>query len=163
MTTDTKFWQKLGVLLAVGALAILLVFLACLRPGRHEVFTGATITLYMDLGSGKYVPSSQPVAVLNVSDPNRIEQLLAFFPDLGRRSDEAAGWQSRATIDLTKPDGGKVGIALPDDLEVWSEGNGDWPVEGDLKAFLLNLQKEHAATAPAPNGASTLPAVSSKP
>ena len=152
MTTDTKFWQKLGVLLAVGALAILLVFLACLRPGRHEVFTGATITLYMDLGSGKYVPSSQPVAVLNVSDPNRIEQLLAFFPDLGRRSDRAAGWESRATIDLTKPDGGKVRIALPDDLEVWSEGNGDWPVEGDLKAFLQRLVKEHVTTQPADLG-----------
>jgi len=164
MATDTKFRQKLSVLIAAGALAILLVLLARLRPGRQEIFTGATIRLYMDLESGKNVPTTQPVAVLNVADPNQVERLLCFFPQLGRRSNTAGNWGPGAYIDLSKPAGGTVTVCVSsNDLEVWTEGNGDWPVEGDLKAFLQRLVKEHVTTQPAPNGASTQPAVSSKP
>jgi len=77
-------------------------------------------------------------------------------------------------IAFAKRDGKAIGVAAPPELEVWSEGKGDWPVNGDLKAFLLNVQKEQAATQPAPSaspgqatasapdGASTRPADTAK-
>ena len=91
---------------------------------------------------------------------------------IARKDGLALGWSSyqaeagktaRVKLELTK--GGILEIAITDSKthSPIAGATVGVKVAGDLKAFLLNLQKEHAATAPAPNGASTLPAVSSKP
>jgi len=142
-----------GAFVALVAIAALAMPTACSKAPQKAQFKDATITLYMDLQSGKYVPDSKQATVLKVTDPKQLEALLAFFPEMdrGKESWRAAGWEAGVEIKFVKRDGKTIRVAAPPELEVWSEGHGDWPVNGDLKAFLLDLQKEQPATQPAPS------------
>jgi len=100
-------------------------------------------------------------AVINISRPGeanaRVEvsgqaemrKLLAFFPDLGRKSGTAAGWEAGGTVELTKRDATTTKIVLSgnDNLNTWSAGQGDWSVCGDFLAYFTKLQQ--TATQPA--------------
>ena len=96
----------------------------------------------------------------HITDPTQLEELSAFFPQLGRKSNTASVWESGPDIELTRRDGSvvKVSFAVIDGLQTWTEGQGDWPVKGDLQAFLDKLEKDQAATQPATQTAATLPA-----
>jgi len=142
-----------AAIVTLAAIAALAMPTACSKAPQKAQFKDATITLYMDLQSGKYVPDSTQATVLKVTDQKQLEALLAFFPEMdrGKESWRAAGWQAGVEIKFARPDGKtiRVSVSSNDDLTIWSEGHGDWPVNGDLKAFLLDLQKGQAATQPA--------------
>jgi len=161
-----------GAIVTLAAIAALAMPTACSKAPQKAQFKDATITLYMDLQSGKYVSDSKQATVLKVTDQKQLEALLAFFPEMdrGKEAWRAGGWETGVEIKFAKRDGKAISVAAPHELEVWSEGKGDWPVNGDLKAFLLKLQKEQAATQPAPSaslgsapdGPSTQPADTAK-
>ena len=142
-----------AAIVTLAAIAALAMPTACSKAPQKAQFKDATITLYMDLQSGKYVPDSTRATVLKVTDQKQLEALLAFFPEMdrGKESWRAAGWEAGVEIKFARPDGKtiRVSVSSNDDLTIWSEGHGDWPVNGDLKAFLLDLQKGQAATQPA--------------
>jgi len=142
-----------AAIVTLAAIAALAMPTACSKAPQKAQFKDATITLYMDLQSGKYVPDSTQATVLKVTDQKQLEALLAFFPEMdrGKESWRAAGWEAGVEIKFARPDGKtiRVSVSSNDDLTIWSEGHGDWPVNGDLKAFLLDLQKGQAATQPA--------------
>jgi hypothetical protein len=87
-----------------------------------------------------------------VEHPEDLEKLMAFFPRWQKPSDTAAGWMPGVDIELQRSDGRKVTIRVEHDdddgLVTYSAGTGDWPVEGDLKAFLITLQKRRSTTQP---------------
>jgi hypothetical protein len=148
------------MILATGALVLVMALVVVwVTPSRHVPFTGATIRLYMDLESGRYVPSSQPAAVLRVADPGKVKELAAFFPDMDHtpwRECVAGNWGAGAVIDLTRADGGMVTIhvSVNDDLDVYSSSaaEGDKDVCGDLRAFLCELSKPPPASQPVKAG-----------
>lgn len=115
-------------------------------------FKEATVTPHMDLKTGKHVPD-QPSALFNVTDQKQLDALRAFFPEMdkGKTNGRAAGWISGVEIKFVKQDGKAVTVAVSenDHLTIWSEGKGDWPVKGNLKAFLIKLQKEQLDAQPA--------------
>jgi hypothetical protein len=129
--------------------------LACTKAPNAAEFKDATISLDMDLESGSHGPK-RPQVVLTVTDPKQLEALLAFFPDMFRKDlwPEPGGWISGAEIAFVKRDGEtiRVAVSVNDDLATYfssAAGEGDKKVRGDLKAFLLDLQKRQAATQPA--------------
>lgn len=146
---------RLGIIIAAAIVIAIAVPLACIKAAAPQRFTDATIELYVDLESGKYVPSSQPVAVLKVTDKKQLDELLAFFPEMDSKpwNQRSAGWIAGAVIELNKPDGNKVTIHVSenDDLQVYSSssGEGDKQVKGNLRAFLLALQKQQSTQLPA--------------
>ncbi len=96
-------------------------------------------------------------ARVEVFDPVRMRELLAFFPDLGRKSGTAAGWEAGGTIELTKRDATTTKIVLSgnDNLNTWSAGQGDWSVCGDFLAYFTKLQQTATQPATQPATATT--------
>lgn len=107
---------------------------------QSEQFTKAVINI-TQLGEAN--------ARVEVSGQAEMRELLAFFPDLGRKSGTAAGWEAGGTIELTKRDATTTKIVLSgnDNLNTWSAGQGDWSVCGDFLAYFTKLQQ--TATQPA--------------
>ena len=102
-------------------------------------YVEATITVY-DSSAG--VP---PTAhSFTVNSPEDLRELLAHFPQRGRKSAQAGLWISGAVVEIKKSDGQAIRIMLSgnDNLSTWSEGRGDWPVEGDFAAYVKRLRAE---------------------
>ena len=142
-----------GILAAVTAVATVAIVLACLKSAGPVTFKDATILLQMDLESSQYA-RLDPMVRLRVTDPARLQELVAYFPDWDKKPHSSPGeWIDAAMIVLNRSDGGHVTIDVcsNDDLKTYSSsiGHSDQKVHGDFKAFLLKLRKEQAATQPA--------------
>lgn len=74
-----------------------------------------------------------------ITDSHTVERLLSFFPGVGqgKASPDAGGWESEVEVVLTRLDGRAV--VVRSDFESWSEGHGDWPVNGHLKSYVQDL------------------------
>jgi hypothetical protein len=127
-----------GALCLVGG-AFLLVWIvrSRARPGgpKGPAYTSVTIALFGDArGQVKKGPTV-------IRDAKRIDQLKTFFPQLGsgKRSRIAGAWKSLAVCDFEAEGGTKVQVHT--NYRQWSVGDGDWPVNGDLSAYLDQLTK----------------------
>jgi beta-lactamase regulating signal transducer with metallopeptidase domain len=143
-------WLAALIVLASGAVAAAIVA-GCLSgntTARGGEFASAQVSVYDKVIGQRALP-----ATITVTDVAEVAKLAAFFPDVGhgRKAPQAGGWLAGATIDFTRADGTVVHVTVSqnDDLTVWSEGQGDWPVEGDLRAYLIEFRKHHAAEAAA--------------
>ena len=90
---------------------------------------------------------------LEWSGVEQIKALQKKFPQAGqgRRGGEPAGWIADVELEFSGPDGQTVKIMLNSRSGLWSEGNGDWQLEGvelatpgSLLALLDSIRKEHA-------------------
>ena len=82
---------------------------------------------------------------LHVRDQRTLDRLVSFFPHLGQRrwSPFIGLWIRTEEIKFVTSDGRTIRVAvyLSSDSEVWTEGCGDWPVEGNLGAYLAELRR----------------------
>ena len=81
--------------------------------------------------------------LLQVNDPQVLARLASFFPEMGqgKKSNRAGAWMPSVTIRFLKKDGTAITIVV-DQKEAWSEGKGDWNVQGDLKTYLKELRSK---------------------
>src|ERR1035437_1659287 len=112
--------------------------------------TKALVTFFYDEKGQHIDPSEAPVYEIN--DPQELAKFASFFPQMGKgkKSYIAGGWMSGTDIKLYKADGTVISISVSvnDDYNVWSEGNGDWRVKGDLKTYLNKLRTGEMSPAP---------------
>lgn len=77
----------------------------------------------------------------NILDRAGANQLAAFFAGVGtgHRSDWAGAWIAKVEIEFHRKDGSIVHVNS--DLDLWAEtnGHGDFPVRGDLRAYVARL------------------------
>ena len=139
---------RLAVIVGFLVLSCVLVPLGTMRlaaraeEGADPGFSKATVTMPQD-ENGKYLDGDPP-QVITLTDRKDIADLASFFPEVGqgRRAHRAAGWEAGLLIEFERPKGKSVRVSVSgnDDLTVWSEGQGDWPVKGDLKAYVATLR-----------------------
>ena len=74
-----------------------------------------------------------------ISDPVDLERLLSFLPGVGegKSSHWAGGWKTELIIVLTRKNGETV--VVKSDLDVWSEGRGDWRFKPEFKTFVEDI------------------------
>ena len=134
-------------LLAILALSIATTY--AVGKAAKPVFTKADVTIRVDEQGEKL--AAKPVAIV-LTDPAEVAELAAFFPRLGtgRESARAGAWQAGVTITFVTASGEavKVSVSGNDNLTVWSEGKGDWPVMGDFKALVEKLRTRPPGEAP---------------
>ena len=124
--TPTAFIPCL--LLALGPL------LGCGAPTPAD-FTSVTI---------EQVARADPAAsprTTTITDPALIRELWAFFPGLGTGAESPIAdlWEASWELRFTRPDGSELRVAVDYWFETWSEGKGDWDIDGNLVAFLEKL------------------------
>lgn len=116
----------------------LTIFLGVCGHGCSGKETGVMKPQLSSATITQYYPTERTKVV---TDPKIIEQIISFFPNLGRnkRSSVSGAWQALVAIDFVAPD--KTVVRVQSDFESWFEGtgNGDWPVHGDLAKFLDEL------------------------
>jgi hypothetical protein len=63
-----------------------------------------------------------------VEDKDKIAALLKFFPELGKKSENAGGWLPGYRLTLQRKKGDPIDVYVSWDLQWWSEANamGDW-------------------------------------
>jgi hypothetical protein len=78
---------------------------------------------------------------LTLTSQEDIRRLAAYFPGMGtgKRADMAGGWKAFAEFTFKRSEGTVVHLFADPDLKSWSEGHGDWPVNGDLAKELATL------------------------
>jgi hypothetical protein len=76
-----------------------------------------------------------------VRDAEAIKKLQAFFPQLGsgKKSRVAGAWKPRALCVFVAEDGARTKVSTT--FALWSTGDGDWWVNGDLASYLGELTK----------------------
>ena len=132
-----------GMMLLAALISGGMIAVGCVGNGGERglplagEYDKATITFY-DYAAGAPPATHQ----FTVERPQELRELLAFFPQLGRKSNRAGLWKAGAVVEIRKPGGEIVRIMLSgnDELRTWSEGQGDWPVEGDFSAYVARLK-----------------------
>jgi hypothetical protein len=78
-----------------------------------------------------------------VEDGETIAKLAAFFPAMGqgKKSNIAAGWKAAYRLTFWRAGGEFVTINVDSKGELWTEGQGDWQAQPELRAFLDKLLK----------------------
>jgi len=78
-----------------------------------------------------------------VTDPQTVLKLLSFFPRMGqgRSSNIVAGCASRVSIVFVDEAGKEVKVAS--NYDVWSEGDGDWPMDPGFSSYISDLLKDN--------------------
>ena len=108
--------------------------------------TGAEVTLFEEAGVGLLtVEQALRFEVARAAD---VQKLAGYFPQMGRGgTGEAAGsWMALAEITFATADGRTVVVSVPaNPIDVWSEGQGDWPADPELKRYLRSLADRHRA------------------
>jgi hypothetical protein len=113
----------------IGAISF---FLSACSQGEIS-FVSADVIRLMD-------QNRQPVrSTIHLADPRQVAEVASFFPNVGTgaRSDKTGGWIALALVRLNRADGSVVEIKT--NYESWTEGNGDWQVNGDF----LTLTNKH--------------------
>jgi hypothetical protein len=142
--TRRSFMQRLfAILIAVAMLA------GCKSPGTSAPSTGGAVesargpapTTYTTASISRTQDSRGNVASgsLTISDPQKIAQLAAYFPNAGtgQRSDESSAWTASVTVRL-KTTAGRT-VRVRSNYKVWSEGLGDWPLPERFGRFIDGL------------------------
>jgi len=108
-------------------------------------FTKALVKILVN-ESGGYVPPNEAV-VVTLTDAKDIRETASFFPGMGTDGDftRAPKWEAQLEIAFQTLDGKTTWVTAGDDPMVWSQGQGDRPARGDLKAFVAKLRDKAAA------------------
>lgn len=96
----------------------------------HSFVRSAAVTYFND----------RPGPPLEVPNAD-LWKLISFFPEMGRgrRGGPPAGWKALAKIRFETVNG-PITVSVPiNPIDVWSEGNGDWPADPALKPYLRAL------------------------
>lgn len=139
----------LGIVLFVTTLVVTGMVISCgvagTDVGADVDFVKATVTFYMDEDGNWWKGDPPQPLKITLTDKKEVAKLAAFFPKVGqgRESYRAAGWIAGLVVEFTQPNGKTVRVSVSgnDDLTVWTEGKGDWPVKGDLKTHVTMLRK----------------------
>ena len=157
---DRRALTRVGALVALALAVAAVVPMSVLTAAGRPAFDKAHVSILVG-------PSDRPVEagkakVLTLDRREDIDALAAFFPGVGqgRASSRAGAWEADVVVKFAAPAGKtvRVTVSLAESPPTWSEGRGDWPVKGDLGAFLRKLAKDEVATQPAMAATATAPA-----
>jgi hypothetical protein len=123
-----RYFYLVNILIAAP-----LMFLGC-RTSPPE-FVRARIVV-MPSPASALRPTS-----LEISDPAKVNHLVAFFTELGqgRVSKIAGGWMTEVRITFFTEDGKELMVQIDPDLEYWTEGHGDWELAPEFKGYLTEV------------------------
>lgn len=104
------------------------------EPFKNLEFARAVVTLHYD-EKGQYLEGK----TITLTDADKVRELSSYFPGLGqgRKSPMAAGWEGSLTIAFEHREGETVEVWTDPEMELWSEGHGDWKVKPGLRDFVL--------------------------
>lgn len=130
--------MKTLMIAAAMLVGCVLVPLGCSKK-PNKVFTSAYVKVSFD------PKGDQTHANITLSDPTEIHTLLSYFPHFleGNSNYETGSWIASVEITFVRADGSTARLIT--NYEVWNEGKGDHPVEGDFAAY---IQKNVLKTPP---------------
>ena len=113
--------------------------------------TGAEVAVFEDAGGGQL--TDEQAERFEVTETEELLKLASYFPQMGRggTGGDSAGWMALAEITFATADGRTVVVSVPSNpIDVWSEGQGDWPADPRLKQYLRSLAACYRAGAASP-------------
>jgi hypothetical protein len=140
----TETWLRSPLL--VSFLAVLLAALTgCMRchsaEDQAEILKGTSfvrveVTRYYDADKNRVEPSTKVI-----DQPDAIKTLLAFFPGVGtgRESFIAGGWKTGVEVKMIRADGSTHQVTSDHGYSVWSEGCGDFRLNGSFRDYISTL------------------------
>lgn len=80
-----------------------------------------------------------------VTDPEALRRLAESFPGAGQDMTSPVGgkWDTFARIELQRKVGATVVVRIDPQVDVWSEGHGDWLLATEFREFFNGLLKDH--------------------